>query len=102
MRIYDQNPAGSPAAAESARSQETQRPGRAGSPATGASAAGSGDQVQLSDTLNTLSQAMSAYSQSRSAKVQALAAQYQNGTYQADSLATSRGLIAEALTSGGR
>jgi hypothetical protein len=50
--------------------------------------------------LQSLSRALSTYSADRGAKVQALAAQYQNGTYRADSLAASRGLVAEALTSG--
>jgi len=101
MKIYDQNLTGT-SATESGRSQEAQRTGRAGSPATGATAGGDGDQVELSDTLNSLSRAMSSYSGSRSAKVQALAAQYQSGAYQVNSLATSRGMVAEALANGGQ
>lgn len=102
MRIYDQNPVGPSSAAEPGRSQEAQRTGWANSQATGGTASGGGDQVELSDTLNSLSRAMSSYSENRSAKVQALAAQYQSGTYQVDSLATSRSMISEALANGGR
>ena len=102
MRIYDQNPVGPSAAAEAGRSQETQRTGRAGGQATSATAGAGGDQVEFSGTLSSLSRAMSSYSQSRSDRVQALAAQYQSGTFQVDSLATSRGMIAEALANGSR
>ena len=101
MRIYEQNVPGT-SAAESGRSQETQRAARAGSQEPGATANGSGDKVELSETLNGLSRALSSYSGGRSAKVQALAAQYQSGTYHADSLATSRGMVTEALMSGGQ
>ena len=99
MRIYDQNPTGM-SAAESGRSQETQQTGRTEGQPAAATSRGSSDQVELSGMLRSLSRAMSTYSEGRSAKVQALAARYQNGTYQADSLATSRVLVAEALTGG--
>ena len=101
MKIYEQNLTGT-SAAESGRSQEAQRTGREGSQATGTTASGSADHVELSDTLNSLSRAMSSYSGSRSAKVQALAAQYRSGTYRADSLSTSRGMVAEALADRGK
>lgn len=101
MKIYDQNLAGA-SAAEAGRSQEAQRTGRAGNSSTGATADAGGDHVALSDTLTSLSRAMSSYSENRSAKVQALAAQYNSGTYQVDSLATSRGIVAEALMYGGQ
>ena len=99
MKVYDVNLTG-PSATESGRSQEAQRTGRAGSQTIAATTSGGGDQVEFSDSLNSLSRAMSSYSDSRSAKVQALAAQYQSGTYQVDSLATSRSMVADALANG--
>jgi flagellar biosynthesis anti-sigma factor FlgM len=101
MKIYEQNSTGT-SAAESGRSQESQRTGREGNQTTGTTASGSADHVELSDTLNSLSRAMSSYSGSRSAKVQALATQYRSGTYRMDSLATSRGMVAEALADRGK
>ena len=98
MRVFDRNlNSGSPV--ESGRTQETQR---ANTTAGGASAtqAGSGDQVEFSNTLGSLARAMSTFNTNRASKVQALAAQYQSGAYHADSLATSRTMIAHALTAG--
>jgi hypothetical protein len=43
---------------------------------------------------------MSAFGSSNTGKVQALATEYQGGTYQADSVATGRAMIAQALTAG--
>jgi anti-sigma28 factor (negative regulator of flagellin synthesis) len=100
MRIYDVNLTGT-AAAESGRAQETQRSDRAGGARTGGSSAnGTGDRVELSSTLGRLSQALSAYGSSRTGRVQALAAQFQSGTYRPDSLATSKGMVSEALAVG--
>jgi flagellar biosynthesis anti-sigma factor FlgM len=99
MKIYEQNTPGT-SASEPGRSQEAQRTGRAGNQTIGATTSGGGDQVEFSDSLNSLSRAMSSYSDSRSAKVQALAAQYQSGTYHVDSQATSRGMVADALANG--
>jgi anti-sigma28 factor (negative regulator of flagellin synthesis) len=101
MKVYDQNLTGT-SVAESGRSQEAQRTGRTGSQAAGTTASGSDDHIELSDTLNSLSRAMSSYSGSRGAKVQALATQYRSGTYHGDSLATSRGMVTEALAAEGR
>ena len=87
MRIYDVNLTGS-SAAESGRAQETQRSDRSGGArAGGAGANGSSDRVEFSSTLGRLSQAMSADESSRASRVQALAAQYQSGTYRPDSVA---------------
>ncbi|MGO9012991.1 MAG: flagellar biosynthesis anti-sigma factor FlgM [Bryobacteraceae bacterium] len=98
MKVVDRNlSSGSPV--ESGRTQETQR----ASTATGGVAttrAGSEDQVEFSNTLGSLARAMSTFNASRATKVQALAAQYQSGSYRADSSATSRAIIAQALTGG--
>ena len=102
MRIYDVNLTGS-SAAESGRAQETQRSDRAGATRTaGAGGSGSSDRVEFSSTLGRLSEAMSADGSARASRVQALAAQYQSGSYRPDSLATSKGMVSEALASGGQ
>jgi anti-sigma28 factor (negative regulator of flagellin synthesis) len=98
MKVVDRN-LNSGSAVESGRTQETQR----ASATTGTSAAAqpsNGDRVEFSNTLGSLARAMSAFGSSSTAKVQALATEYQAGTYQADSVATSRAMIAQALTAG--
>jgi anti-sigma28 factor (negative regulator of flagellin synthesis) len=85
-------------AAESGRAQETERSSRSqGAPAGTTATDKTGDRVELSNTLATLSRALSASGSERSSRVQALAAQYQSGNYQPDSAATARGMISEAL-----
>jgi len=102
MRVYDVNLT-STSAAQSGRAQETQKADRAGSGRAGGSGtAGNGDRVEFSSTLGRLSQALAADGSDRASRVQALAAQYQSGQYQPDSLATSRGMISEALAAGGK
>jgi hypothetical protein len=102
MRIYDVNLTGT-SAAESGRAQETQQSGRAGGARTGGTGAnGTGDRVEFSSTLGRLAQAMSADGSARANRVQALAFEYQSGTYRPDSAATSRGMVAEALSDGGK
>ncbi len=98
MKVVDANlNAGS--RVESGRTQETQRASTTAGGTTAAQA-GSGDQVEFSNTLGSLARAMSTFNASRAGKVQALTTQYQSGAYQADSVGTSRGMIAQALTAG--
>lgn len=81
-------------AAGTAGAQETGKSAAGGkSPSSG----GGSDHVDFSSTLGSLSRAMSADGGGRQAKVQALAAQFQAGTYSTDSAAIGRGLISEAL-----
>jgi hypothetical protein len=102
MRVDDRNLTSLPAV-ESGRTQETQRPGREDSVRTGSAVASAGgDQVELSSTLGSLSQAMLAYGSDRGSLVSALAAQYGSGNYQPNSLGTSRGIVSEALAAGTR
>jgi len=102
MRIYDVNLTGT-SAAESGRAQEAQRSGSTGGARTGGTGAnGTGDRVEFSSTLGSLAQAMSADGSARESRVQALAAQYQSGNYQPDSVATSKGMVSEALSMGGQ
>jgi len=100
MRIYDTNLTG--AAAETSRAHEAQRTALDGGKASGAAAGGSADRVELSGTLSSLGRALASDGSGRAAKVQALAAQYRSGTYQVDSLATSRAMVASALSGEGR
>ena len=100
MRVYDNNLT-STTAAQTGRSQEVQRTGNQNARTSG-SGSGSEDRVELSGALGRLSQAMAAFGSSRSSHVRALAAQYQSGNYKPDSLATSRGLVSEALSAGSK
>jgi len=99
MRIYDVNLTGA-SPAEAGRSQEIQKTDRAGTGRSGGSTGGS-DRVEFSGTLGQLSQALATSGAQRAARVEALTAQYQSGNYLADSLKTSRGMIADALATGG-
>jgi anti-sigma28 factor (negative regulator of flagellin synthesis) len=99
MRIYEGNLTGT--AAETSRAAETQRSERESSTRMGGSAAsGGGDRVELSNALGSLSHALASYGSGRASRVEALTTQYQSGQYQTDASATSRGMVAEALTGG--
>ena len=101
MRVDDRNLTGVPAT----ESGPTQRTGRqdAVSPGTGTNNnSGSGDQVELSSTLGSLSRAMSLYGNDRQGRIEELTVQYQSGAYQANAAGTSQGLISEALAAGNR
>jgi anti-sigma28 factor (negative regulator of flagellin synthesis) len=96
MRINNGNTTG--VAAEAAGAQNIQKSGRGG----GSSAGGldpNSDQVELSSTLDRLSRAVANDNTQRQSRVQTVAAQYQSGRYQANSLAISRALVADAVTS---
>jgi hypothetical protein len=100
MKIYDRDLTGAPATG-SGRAQETRKTGgEGGSSASRASASQSGDRVEFSSGLGQLSRALGAFGADRASRVQSLTAQYQSGSYQADSLGTSRAMISEALTAG--
>jgi flagellar biosynthesis anti-sigma factor FlgM len=103
MRIDGPNLTGG-TSAESGRAQETDKSSRSqGVPSsqgvqTGTAASNkTGDRVELSSTLGALSRALSTNGSERANRVQALAAQYQSGSYRVDSAATARGMISEAL-----
>jgi anti-sigma28 factor (negative regulator of flagellin synthesis) len=101
MRVDDRNLT-SATPAEAARAQEADKSGRNQEVRTGTAATDkTGDRVELSSTLETLSRAMSALGSERANRVQALAAQYQSGSYHADSAATARGIVSEALLAEG-
>ena len=101
MKVYDNNFSGT-SATQTGRAQETQKLDRTSQNSrTGSAKSGSEDRVEFSSALGRLSQAMAAHSSSRASKVQSLAARYQSGNYRPNSLATSKGMVAEALSSGG-
>ena len=96
MKVYDTNLTGT-SAAQTGRSQESQRTDR-GSHGGGSRIGGTApDHVEFSGALGRLSQALSDFQHSRASRVQALASQYQSGNYRADSAATSRAMVSEAL-----
>jgi flagellar biosynthesis anti-sigma factor FlgM len=99
MRIYDRDLSGT-AAAESGRSQETQKADREATTTSSQAGTPTGDRVELSSGLASVSRALAAYGSDRASQVQQLTAQVQSGTYQPDSLAISRGMVAQALGGG--
>jgi anti-sigma28 factor (negative regulator of flagellin synthesis) len=101
MKVYDQNLTGAPSAGSS-RTLETQRTERTDSGLSASFRSSGGDRVELSGALGSLAGAMAAFGSNRSDKIQALAQQYQRGTYQVDALATSRGMVADALGAGAK
>ena len=101
MKVYDQNLTGA-ASAGSARTQELQKAGKGDSSRSSGSGGSGGDRVELSGALGTLARAMATSASTRAGKVQALSAQYQSGLYRPDPVATSRGMVADALASGMR
>ncbi|HEY1340541.1 MAG TPA: flagellar biosynthesis anti-sigma factor FlgM [Bryobacteraceae bacterium] len=100
MRVNERNLTGS-AAPESGRTQEAQQVGRESGLRSGNRVDTGGDRVEFSSALGRLSRAMSAFQADRASRVEALAAQYQSGRYRADSGATARGMVAEALGAAG-
>ena len=102
MKVYDNNLSGT-SSAQTGLVQETQKPERAShSGRTGSARSSSEDRVEFSSTLGRLSQALAADTSSRAGKVQSLAALYQSGNYRPNSMGTSKGMVAEALSSGMR
>jgi hypothetical protein len=97
MRIYDTNLTGT-SAAETGRSQETQKIDRGSQGAASKTGGASSDHVELSGGLGRLSQTLSSFHQDRASRVQSLAALYQSGNYRPDSMATSRAMVSEALS----
>ena len=101
MRVDHRNRADA-TVAESGRAQETEKLNRNQEVRTGTAATGNtGDRVVLSSTLETLARAMSLFGLERAGRVPALAAQYQSGSYHADSAATAGGMVAEAVLAEG-
>jgi anti-sigma28 factor (negative regulator of flagellin synthesis) len=101
MRVYDRDLTGT-AAAESGRSQETQRTDRGTTSTSSATGSASGDRVELSSGLASVARALTAYGSDRASKVQQLTAQFQSGNYRPSSSAISQGMVAEAISAGAK
>jgi len=100
MRVDDRDLTGA-APAQPGRAQEAEKSNRRQAVQIGSAATGqTGDRVELSSTLETLSRVMSAFGSERANRVPALAVQYQNGSYYADSAATAGSMVSEALLAG--
>ena len=100
MRVQDRNPWGT-SAPETGRTPETQKAGREETGRTsGARSSESGDRVELSSALGRLSQAIATHNTQRGDRIQALATDYQRGTYRPDARQTSHAVVAEALSEG--
>jgi len=95
MKVANQNSTG---ASGPGRPPEIQSTRNGGAAAARARSSATGDSVDFSSTLGILSRAMESYTSDRNTQVQALATEYQNGTYQVDSAATSRSMISDALS----
>lgn len=100
MRVNDSNLTGvtSPESQRTTQTGEASATGRGGNIRT--TSGHSGDTVEFSTSLDSLSRAMSSMGADRAERIQQLTAQYQNGTYQPDSVLTARGMIAESLAAG--
>jgi hypothetical protein len=100
MRINDRNLTGT-SASETGRAQETKDLSRSGTGKSNTGGVdGSNDRVEFSGTLNQLSRALTTFESSRASRVEALAANYQSGSYRPNSAATSKGLVADAMSAG--
>ena len=96
MRIYDRNLTGA-AGSETERTRETQHPdGLAGNSHTSVGRPDR-DRVEFSQSMGQLSHALAQDSTHHAAKLQALAASYENGTYHTDSASIGKAMIADAL-----
>jgi hypothetical protein len=78
-------------------SQRVERDGQSGNGNAIAGASGGTDSVEFSSTLGHLSKTLATQDSARSSRVEHLTAQYQAGNYQANSYATSRGIVSDAL-----
>jgi hypothetical protein len=100
MRINDRTLTGN-SASETGRTQETKDLYRAGTRKFNTGGVdGSNDRVEFSGTLNRLSRTLTTFESTRASRVQALAANYQNGSYKPNAAATSKGLVADAMSAG--
>ncbi len=99
MRINDRNLTGT-SASETGRAQETKDLSRAGAGKSNTGGVDGSDRVEFSGTLNRLSRALTTFESSRASRIQALAANYQSGSYKPNAAATSKGLVADAMSAG--
>ena len=100
MRIDNQPPAGNQAVESSQTShlQELTRPGESRSHEA---RSGSGaDRVELSDLTGALARALSSAASERASRMEQLGREVERGSYQVDSRALSRAIVAELRAAG--
>jgi anti-sigma28 factor (negative regulator of flagellin synthesis) len=97
MRIYDRNLNGA-AGTEAGRTQETQRSENTAGASRTTGGSHNEDRVEFSHSLGRVSQALAQDASGRAAKLQALTASYQNGTYRPDASAVGRAMVTDALS----
>jgi len=102
MRVPDLNLTGASASESQRTSQTGETSGSGVRGSVSSKGEQSGDRVEFSASLGSLTRAVSSYQSDRAGRVQQLAAQYRSGQYQPDALATSQGMVAEALSAGGQ
>lgn len=95
IQIYNDGLAGL-GASETSRAQEVSRATTGGKPSSGSAASGE-DQVEIS----SLSSTLAAQGSEHAARVQQLAAVYQSGNYQVNSMDVSKAMVDNALKAGG-
>jgi len=95
IQIYNDGLAGA-GASELSRAQEVSRATTGGKSSTAPAASGE-DQVQIS----SLSSTLAAHESTHAARVQQLAALYQSGNYQVNSMEVSKAMVNRALKAGG-
>jgi len=98
MKVYDVNLTAPRRANPGGHKKLRRRIG--GSSSSAAASPTSSDRVELSGTLARIARAVSSYSADRSDKVAALTEQFQSGNFHPDSVQTSQGMIADALSAG--
>jgi anti-sigma28 factor (negative regulator of flagellin synthesis) len=94
IQIYNDGIAGA-AASGAGRTQELSQPPAGGKPSSGSTVSGE-DTVQIS----SLSSGLSSHQSERAARVQQLAAAYQSGQYEVNSMDVSKALVNHALQAG--
>jgi len=95
MKLYNRTPATAAEASPTRGVRKVSNTSTGRSKTVGADT--SLDRIDFSSSLGILARTLSTYKTSRSARVQALAAEYQSGDYRPDSAATSRSMVTEAL-----
>jgi anti-sigma28 factor (negative regulator of flagellin synthesis) len=99
IRIQNDGLAGA-AASETSRTQDTAQIGN-GTGRPGSRFDASGDRVEISSLSGQIADASTSSQVAQANRVSKLAAMYQSGRYQVDSMAVSRAIVSQALQAGG-
>jgi hypothetical protein len=100
MRIHNQTSLGPPAT-QPGRTGKTQKAGLSSTVPTSAAGSAGNDQIELSSTLGPVFQAIGAFASQRAVRVDALAGEYDSGSFRPNSEATSQAMVIDALTAHG-